>query len=90
MEVRTDEDYHEALRLRAEAGTWIFLGASDHQVEGTWVWATDNSTVNMNSYWNLGSPDSRAENVDFLCMGSNGKLYDCYGTTTLPFVCSFN
>ena len=52
---------------------YIWLGASDAAVEGTWVWADDNSTLSSGySRWGagaLGSEPDNSGNQDYLALG---------------------
>ena len=61
-EVRTQEDYDKALRLRDEIGSDIWLGANDMHTEGRWVWSSLNTAdadlVNMTQFWEPGKPSS--------------------------------
>ena len=58
MEVRPQEQFEEATQFRLEFGRHIWLGGSDSQEEGVWVWDSNGQGINMEQFWILGEPTS--------------------------------
>ena len=58
MEVRNQEEFDRALRFRLTIPSPIWLGGSDIQVEGNWVWDSNGEAVNLNQFWLETRPDN--------------------------------
>ena len=66
----------------------MWLGASDEDVEGTWIWALDGSEFNMGGYWATGEPGlTRSEN--YLCVTNSGVFRGLAGNWAQPFLCTY-
>ena len=77
-EVRTQEDYDRAMRLRDEFGSDFWLGANDMDTEGRWVWSSLNTAdadlVDMDRFWVPGKPSSYTSRNCMMVGG--GGFYD--------------
>ena len=52
MEIRTQEEYETALQSRlVDNGSKFWIGGSDIQVEGNWVWDSNQEDVILNEFW---------------------------------------
>ena len=87
LEVRTQEQYNMAVRLRNELGFHVWIGATDIQSEGTWIWESDGQLVNLNLYWLSNRPGS-TNNYDCLAL-SNIGFYDFLCSVPQRSVCEF-
>lgn len=60
------------------SAAYIWLGASDAQAEGTWIWARDETEIDIVSSWGsgaLGSEPDNAGNQDYLALGMENWPY---------------
>ena len=71
--------------IQDKFGEDFWLGATDKENEGSWVW-TDGTWVDWTN-WKSGEPDGK-RNANCLRMGSNGQWYDLSCMKERPFVCS--
>ena len=67
MEVRTQEDYDRALQLSLQIGRF-WLGGSDIQEEGVWVWNSNGERFYRNSFWFPYSTDPIYVSTEFNCL----------------------
>ena len=88
MEVRTQEEFDRAKRLRREFGFYFWLGGSDREVEGEWRWESNDERIDMNKFWISGQPNSGDQ--DCLFMGWSGGFEDYYCSHRNPFVCELD
>ena len=48
--MRSQEEFDRAVQISDEIGEF-WLGGSDIQQEGVWVWNSNNEQINMNQFW---------------------------------------
>ena len=90
LEPRTQEKFDIALNIMSDLGTTIWLGASDLEEEGKWVWASDGVEVGADAGWYPGEPNyyggredcmamrlTKSAMVDFPCGGNHMHAYVC-------------
>ena len=85
MEVRTQEQYDDAVRIEAEIDTRFWLGGCDVDEEGSFVWASDGERVDS-EFWADGEPnndDGEEDCIEMLAIGFNDN--SC--SAGRPFVC---
>ena len=76
MEIRTQEEYDSAVGFSQEFSAYFWLGGSDLQVDGNWVWESNREGVDMNEFWYSGMPRDRN---DLNCLGMDSfGMYDWY------------
>ena len=85
MEPKTQRDLYLAQRLKGSIGHALWLGGHDSEMEGTWVWDSDGSRIDMDRFWANGKPDFAQ---DHLCLGNDGNFHDCYDSDERAFICS--
>jgi hypothetical protein len=73
------------LALAQEAGQSPWLGGSDGQLEGTWVWADGAALVYDN--WHPGEPNDVGNGEDCLELRADGAWNDAPCSRTKAFVC---
>ena len=87
MEVRTQEEFETAQRFLEEIQERIWLGGSDIQEEGVWIWASNDERINMDLLWRDGEPNNGGSGsehcLDFVTEGFNDNV--C--TEKYYFVC---
>ena len=89
MEIRTQEEYETALQFEEELRSF-WLGGSDLQGEGNWVWDSNDEEINLNVFWESGSPFEFKElNYNCIAMQSDG-MEDLRCSRTRPTVCEYN
>ena len=71
FEVHTREDYETALRFCENMGSGLWLGGSDLEIEGNWVWNSNEEKVKLHEFWLNGKP-SNDTNKNCLVMGMEG------------------
>ena len=91
MEIRTQEQLEKAQQFYQELRDQFWLGASDEQTEGIWVWDSNQEEVDLNEFWLDGRPmDGTVGNfLNCLIMNSQG-MFDWYCSHEQLFVCEFN
>ena len=87
-EVRTEEQnrYIEGILYERASGNNVWLGATDQVTEGSWYWATSDTTLSF-SYWGDGQPGS-GRGGNCLMFSDHDKHWadgDC--GVKLPFIC---
>ena len=91
MEPKTQTQVDDAIRL--QDGIPIWLGGSKEADGSTWVWISDNSLVDMESFWHPGSPNPRFDDYHYLALNSVGNFADNngwnYDANTFHFICTF-
>ena len=89
MEIRTQEEYETALQSRVVLNGYKFwIGGSDIEVKGNWVWDSNQEGVILNEFWVSGSPlNTREKNC--LAMSSSGMV-DASCSVLRRSVCEFN
>ena len=87
MEMRSQEDFETALRFYEEIHLF-WLGASDLQVEGNWVWDSNQEEVNLNYFWASGRPAQRSGQNCLVF--SNAGTFDYQCDRSLKAVCKYN
>ena len=96
MEVKTEKQRQLAVKFVQHSGSeWMWLGGSDEKEEGKWVWASDNSDIDLVEFWKIGESTVDVDsNNDFLVIHANsegvGDFYDVGPTNKYPFVCTRN
>ena len=66
------------------AGSW--MGASDTEVEGDWIWATNSETLTYTA-WAFQQPNNDEGDQDCLAMQNNGLWGDFQCDKPRPYVC---
>ena len=93
MEVRSQEQFEEATQFRLEFGRHIWLGGSDSQEEGVWVWDSNQEGMNMEQFWGSGEPSNYGGYEDCLQiveeLASNDHIYlnDILCGEQMPSIC---
>ena len=87
MEIRTQEKFGTALRMRENMGAF-WLGGNDKKVEGNWVWNSNEKKVKINGFWQKERPRHDTEK-NCLAMGRIG-MWDGGCTNPRKSVCEFN
>ena len=65
----------------------IWLGATDIQSEGVWIWNSSGSALTYTN-WSLGDPDNYGGNENCLHMWHNlGEWNDAYCYSSLAILC---
>ena len=65
-------------------GYWV--GGNDRDVEGTFVWASDNSTLGFVN-WNPGQPNNLNSNEDCLYLCGDKRWNDGNCDRYFPYIC---
>ena len=86
-EVRTQEDYDRAVQLQQVLGNSFWLGGSDIEEEGVWVWDSNHEVMDMNRFWHSGEPSAHFE--DCVIMWAPFGFCDLTCSDSLPYVCEF-
>ena len=86
MEPRNQEQFEISKRFARENENvhFIWLGGSDVLSEGSWLWDSDQSPINMTQFWADNQPSSSAENC---IMMAYGGFHDLPCWQLRPFVC---
>ena len=86
MEPKTQRDVYLAQRLRASISSTasVWLGGSDSENEGTWIWDSDGSRMDMTRFWASGQP---VFSEDHLSLASNG-FHDGHDHADRAFICT--
>ncbi|XP_069114268.1 uncharacterized protein [Argopecten irradians] len=92
MDSTEETTFIKSIATSLDGSYW--LSGSDSILEGTWLWATSNSTVNMDD-WYQDSPDDEGalgSNADCMCIGSwyNFLWDDCNCAQTQAPLCKKN
>ena len=95
MEVRTQEEFDKAVQLVAQTENGMFwIGGSDLQQEGVWVWDSNRERMDMDEFWNDNEPNNHDHGED--CLQMSGHHYedvhvfgfnDIRCSAHLPYVC---
>ena len=88
-EIRNRDEYMAVLRFNEQTGNYYWLGASDVEVEGQWVWDSNGDFVRLTKYWSYGRPLFNRSDHNCLAMWSDG-IFDYNCTKLLSFVCEFS
>ena len=92
MEVRSQEQFEEATQFRLEFGRHIWLGGSDSQEEGVWVWDSNNEEIS-NEFW-ISSIEpnggSRENCLGFLYNDEDAGYFSFFCDRPWKFLCEFN
>ena len=86
LEPRTRE-LNDIAKYTAGSGQ-IWIGATDMDVEGSWIWQSDNSTF-TGSYtnWRKGQPNDHGSGQDCATVGNAGSWGDIGCSDVRPYVC---
>ena len=91
MEVRTQEEFDQALRFQREMERVFWLGGSDREVEGEWRWESNHELIDMNKFWRIGQPADRSgEDCLYMYVRWSIGFGDQICSHTQPFVCEFD
>ena len=88
MEIRTQEEYDNALQFRSSLGARrMWLGGTDtlQGHEGNWVWLSNAERIDRSRFWANNEPNGNA-NEDCLELSARG-MNDADCGPSLPFVC---
>ena len=88
MEVRTQEEFQTARKFYNEIGSYFWIGATNRETEGNWVWDSNQEEVNLNEFGVNGTPTENQDN-NCLAMRSNG-MFDWRCGAIRKFVCEYN
>ena len=87
MEIRTQEDFDRAKRIKSEIGSDFYVGGSDRKVEGEWLWESNGELIDINRFWRRWEPNDNG-GQDCLYMRSGG-FDDWKCDEDQAFVCDF-
>ena len=85
MEVRDDADVDTAVWVQENIGDF-WLGGSDIDTEGSWVWASDGAPINMTRYWASGEP-SDSVGIQNCAAPTVSGMRDVFCGGYLAFIC---
>ena len=69
-------------------GDTSWLGGSDYEEEGTWIWITGEEWNYTN--WDPGEPNNQGGNQDYLCIYTNGRWDDGSNGSVMPYICEWD
>ena len=84
-EPRNQEQFDVISQFKAIA-TNYWLGGNDFDIEGLWVWNSDNSTIDLTQFFNRNEPNNARNDEQCLELQLEG-LNDETCTKTRPFLC---
>ena len=91
MEVRTQDEFDRARQVSQEIGRF-WLGGSDIQQGGVWIWESNGERINRNQFWSTNEPNGGTDqNCLFFELPSDsvglasGRCQNARG-----FACEFN
>ena len=88
-EIRNREEYNAVIWRSKQTGNYNWLGATDVEVEGQWVWDSNGDFVRLTKYWSYGRPLFNRRDLNCLAVWDSGMFgYNC--TKPLSFVCEFS
>ena len=86
MEIRLHEELDRAIQYSSTYPLWI--GGSDIQEEGNWVWNSNQEEVNLNEFWYDNGP---YYDIDTNCLAVfRGAFIDNRCSSVGIFACEFN
>ena len=88
MEIHTEAQFNSAIQLRRYINANFFLGATDTEVEGNWVWDSSEEVVRLDVFWHGARPFVR-DDLDCAAMFRDG-MFDYHCTAPYKAVCEFN
>ena len=89
MEVRNQAEFELSQVMVYEVNARFWLGASDIESEGEWIWESDNEAVRLDRYWKSGEPGGLPSNYDCLLRASQGfEDFNC--GSRFVYFCKFN
>ena len=88
MEPKTQQALDDTFELRRQDSNYFWLGGSDEVTEGTWLWLSDGSPIDLTQFWAEDRPNRIGFHQDYLCVSywEPPKLLDC-ADASLPFIC---
>ena len=89
MEIRSQKEFEKAVSFGQKFEGDFWLGASDIQEEGDWVWESNQEEVNRNEFWIRKRPHNRTD-VNCLAFLKPRGLFDWHCTARLNSVCEYN
>ena len=90
MEIHTHEEFRKTGQLLQEIEqSFVWLGGSDLQEEGNWVWDSNQESINRMEFWYPGRPYDHNENHN--CLGFySTAMTDSVGCTYTRFsICEY-
>ena len=89
LEVRSLEELQIAIMfVNATGHPSIWLGGTDKRTEGRWKWNSDNTNIDMNSFWQDNQPSQDTGDEDYLAVHFSGVFFDARSHQLKPFVCT--
>ena len=92
IEMKSQEEFDRTVQISDEIGEF-WLGGSDIQQEGVWVWNSNNEQINMNQFWYRASePDGGTDQNCLMFFNHNsvaGSLSSVCGNAK-KFACEIN
>ena len=87
-EIRTQEEYDAAQDFGPAIGNEMWLGGSDLQVDGHWVWESNQGDISLIQFWMGGRPLS-GNNVNCLAIQAQG-MFDFVCSASYKSICQFD
>ena len=89
MKIRSQKEFEKVVTFGQKFERDFWLGASDIQAEGSWVWESNQEEVNRNEFWIRERPQNRTD-VNCLAFSEPRGLFDWHCTARLNLVCEYN
>uniref|UniRef100_A0A8W8NZ06 C-type lectin domain-containing protein n=1 Tax=Magallana gigas TaxID=29159 RepID=A0A8W8NZ06_MAGGI len=68
VEVESSEENTFILTMAVKMTKSVWLGGTDHQVEGKWVWQSTNSELSYSAWEKISGQPNNLNNQDCLCL----------------------
>ena len=87
-EPRNQEQF-DALAAFSTQANIFWLGATDLLQEGLWLWSSDNTTVDLELFWNHNEPNNQGSSGEQCLQFRNSGLNDDGCNARFPYACEF-